>query len=189
VNGDPADVADEANWLGGYYELAIEIGGRDDATLDAALKQLWRAARIEGCYLGGAVRADKLGVLCALKAMEQTGSLVGTTRLPDGRDVVAGACANRFDDGEDWLCLFVPMGALERIDARTAGHPYGPRAGVESLQWRRPLDDWLVAIARMLPPRFAIVGFDVSCERPAQIPDDRYEGYLLPDGSYFPATR
>ena len=41
----------EDTWKGGSYELAIELGERDDDRLGAALKALWQHPSLEGCYL------------------------------------------------------------------------------------------------------------------------------------------
>ena len=43
---------DAENWSGGFYELALEIGDRDDERLQRALTALWRAAAVTGCYGG-----------------------------------------------------------------------------------------------------------------------------------------
>ena len=32
--GDPSDVDDYSNWIGGWYELAIVVGPADDARLE-----------------------------------------------------------------------------------------------------------------------------------------------------------
>jgi hypothetical protein len=38
-------------WLGGYYELAIELGSRSDERLLAALAAVWADPDLDGAYL------------------------------------------------------------------------------------------------------------------------------------------
>jgi hypothetical protein len=39
-----ADIDDDYNWTDGFYELAIELGPRDDARLERGLASIWRHA-------------------------------------------------------------------------------------------------------------------------------------------------
>lgn len=36
------------NWAGGFYELAIEVGPRNDARLQRVLTAVWSAADVQG---------------------------------------------------------------------------------------------------------------------------------------------
>ena len=41
---------DEDGWLGGFYELAMELGRRSDERLRAAGEALWSHPALEGLY-------------------------------------------------------------------------------------------------------------------------------------------
>jgi hypothetical protein len=200
---NPADIADEESWTGGYYELALDLGGRDDARLDAALKELWREAGVEGCFYGSVFRGRRLPASCSLESVEKAGAICGVLQLPLGA-IVCGGHAVRFDDStdegdgnqNDWLCLALPLAALSQLEPRIGGFPFGDQGGTASLSWRRPLDEWLITLARKVHPAVqferALVGFEVSCESLAEVPADRFEGQLVVRGGelrYYPATK
>lgn len=65
--------------------------------------------------------------------------------LPSGVDVVCGVVASREDAGPDWLDSYIPLGALARADRRVGGYPFDA-PGTSSLEWRRPIDNWLAQI-------------------------------------------
>jgi hypothetical protein len=68
--------------------------------------------------------------------------------------------------GPDWLDFYFPVGALTREDRRVGGFPFGPDGGAGSLSWRRPLDEWLAQIGRLVYDsvnyRLALIGFEAS---------------------------
>ncbi|PSK92392.1 hypothetical protein CLV30_1327 [Haloactinopolyspora alba] len=184
-------------WLGGGYQLAIEVGERDDDRLQATLVALWRAAGVDGCRArgdGGGFSA----VPCTRTQLEATGLLAGVAALPRGTRVVCAARAVRHDSGTDWLVFFVPTGALERAEPRSAA--FGFRGG-DSLLWRRPLDRWLAEIGRQLyaavPFRLGLIGPDVvgmtaAWKLAGTVPPERWAGYLVPTGAdlaYYCADR
>jgi len=85
------------------------------------------------------------------------------------------------------------------IDSRVGGYPFGDFA--ESLQWRRPLDDWLAELGRHVYEnvhfRLGLVGLEVSGEMYARqlasgVPTTRVYGLLVPEGTeirYYAATK
>ncbi|MER7760987.1 hypothetical protein [Streptomyces sp. NPDC097619] len=199
---DPAAFTDEENWRGGFYELALEFAGRDDRLLQAALSAVWRSARVEGCY-GTRDRepADQEEVPCTVSSLAAHGHLQGTVVLPNGRRIVCGCLAVREEEGgADWLVLYLPVGALSRVED-IGGFPLGGDGGPGSLGWRRALDDWLAAIGSEVfaeaPFRLGLVGFGTSGDVDADLldgraPDARWEGYLLPEEGrlgFHPANR
>jgi hypothetical protein len=165
---DPADIADETNWYGGFYELALEIGPSDDPRLDAALELLLRGARVAG-------------------RVDHGGHLRGVVGLPDGMSVVCGGLAIREDEGPScWACFYLPLGALERADARVGGYPFG--SFERSLEWRLPIDDWLAAVGREVyrevPFRLGKIGMEVSA-----LEIDEAMGTLVPADGELVYTR
>ena len=126
-------------------------------------------------------------------ALHEHGHLRGWLTLPAGDRVVCGALVFRYE-GNDSLELYLPLGALARIDRRIGGYPFDERSGVESLTWRSPLDRWLadvaVAVHADVPFQRAFIGFEID-EDADITADQRYAAVLLPDPEgmdYRPAT-
>ena len=193
---DPSDIDDYSNWMGGSYELAIELGPMDDTRLERLLAEIWRLANATGPFVrphdGGPSRSASLNV----EGLTQL--LHGVVRLPNDQEIVCGAMAIR-EDGPDCLIFYVPIGALERADARVAGFIGGHDPG--SLVWRRTIDHWLADLAISAYPeapfRFAAIGFEAfaflaeESAAPDKIPAERHVAYVMPlDGvpHYFEST-
>jgi hypothetical protein len=195
---DPASLIDDENWSGGFYELAIELGASDSQRVQQALSTLWRTAAIDGCH-GGFNFEEQ--VPCTVASLTTFGHLRGTVVLPSGRRVVCGCVTLGGDEEPDWLDFYLPLGALARVDRRIGGFPFDSRSGEESVVWRRPLDDWLAGIGtrifRQVPFRLGLIGFELdgnisSEQMNGVVPDQRWEGYLLPAGGdlrFEPANR
>jgi hypothetical protein len=187
------DMNDDENWTGGFYELSLVLGAADDANLDRAVRALWRAAGVTGCRVSGVDVHRLVDVEVGATALHEHGHLRGTLTLPSGERVVCGGYLSRYE-GLDELELYLPLGALSRVDVRIGGYPFDERSGAESLVWREPLDRWLADIATLVhaevPFQRALIGFeidddiDMSAER-------RYAAVLspVPGGlDYHPAT-
>jgi len=202
---DPSNLDDQENWAGGFYELAIEIGPTDDRRLEETLTALWRIAAIEGCFVGGrAGRSGRVAVPVSLSSLETAGHLRGAVTLPGNRVSVCGVVALREEKAgtgrSDWLVLYVPLGALARIDPRVRGFPFDDQSGAASLAWRRPLDMRLADVGTRVytevPFELALVGLESVGEIHAEglqagIPTVRMHGILAPvDGKlrYYGAT-
>ena len=187
---NPTSFTDRENWFGGWYELAIEIGGTSDERLQGALSALWRAAAIEGCY-GHRDREpeEQDEVACTVSSLAEFGFLRGTVILPTGHRVVCGCVAVREDGGSDWLDFYLPVGALERIDERFGSYLFDQTSGEAVFAWRRTYDDWLADIGasvyQEVPFRLGLIGFETSGSVDARElngtpPEERWMGYLLP---------
>lgn len=186
---DPSDLDDPENWHGGFYELAVELGPRDDARLARALQVVWDVAQVQGC--AAVVGRDPLrheSLELTLESLEER-HLHGVVCLPDGNRVVCGAISVREEEGQDWLVFMLPLGALSRADARVGAYPVGADADDASLAWRGPVDQRLVSLAKELleavPFQLALVGFDASGEFSAHeltdgVPAERWWGVLVP---------
>ncbi|MFD4668905.1 hypothetical protein ACFWNN_04170 [Lentzea sp. NPDC058450] len=197
---DPASFTDRENWTGGFYELSLEIGDHDDARLERALTALWQAAGITGPYADQRREpADQQEVPATPASLHEFGHLYGVAE-PLGTAVVCGCYVSRFDDAEDWLNLYLPLGALANTDRRIGAFPFGPEGGPQSLAWRTRLDGWLATVAARVFDevgfRVGLIGFELdyvtAAELAGEVPDQRWNGYLLPaDGRlrHFPANR
>jgi hypothetical protein len=199
---DATAFTDPENWTGGFYELSLEIGDRDDGRLQRALTALWQAAAITGCYGSTAQEpTDQNAVPVTVASLQEFGHLRGIVRPPLGGPVVCGCIATRFDDDNaDWLTLYLPLGALARVEWRVGGFPFGPDGGPVSLAWRASLDTWLAGLVtevfHHVDFRLGLIGFELdhitAADLNGVVPEQRWNGYLLPaDGrlTYTPATQ
>jgi hypothetical protein len=205
VPDTPPDRIDaDDNWVGGYYELALELGERDDARLEAAFHSMRELAQVDSFWAHVNLKPSKYeSVSPTLSSLLQFALIRGTLKLPNGRMVVCGLNAVR-EEAEpphyapDWLVLGVPLGALIKIEPRVGGYPFGSYDS--SLAWRQPIDEWLAVIGSQIFAttnfRLGLIGMETSGEAYSDrlengIPAKRSFGYLWPeDGKlrYFPAT-
>jgi hypothetical protein len=193
---DPAAFADDQNWCGGFYELAVLVGPRDDARLDAAIRAAWADDRLDGCYADRREPADQERLVCSLAATDHVGHLRGTAVLPGGQRVVCGSVIIRDELAQrDWLDFYIPLGALSRADARVGG--FSGESGIKTLAWRLPIDEWLAGMGRRIYRSaafaYGLIGFEVSgWDLPATDGEERYISCLVPvegDVHHLAATR
>jgi hypothetical protein len=196
VRVNAADFTDDENWRGGYYELAIDLGPRSgtesENRLANALASVWADPQLDGCYVDRwRGRSDQDKVPPALTDPAEPRTLYGVAHLPSESTIVCSTTIVReTDDGRrtphDWIALCLPTGALGRADARVGAYPFGDAE--RSLDWRRPIDDWLFGVARTVfnaaPFRVGLIGFEVSGDPAAdnidgEPPDERPIGYIL----------
>lgn len=193
----PSDLNDEANWTGGFYELALELGPSDDARLEQALLAVWREGCVAGCFapvFGPGNSSRRLighsPVELCLASLRQYDVLHGVVRLPGGTDTACAAVPSR-DQDTDWLSFCLPIGALARSDPRLGTYPFGPDGGRTSLRWRREIDDWLATVAigifAEVQFRLGVIGCEASGEVSAELlmvkSGPAYLGYMLPAGT------
>jgi hypothetical protein len=195
-------LVDPDSWDGGFYELALELGPANDERLEAVIRAVCTNTGAVGWYaLGDRRPVTEERLPCTWESMARHGQLRGTVQLPSGEQVVCGLVVIREEGGSykpDWVDFYIPLGAFGRIDSRVGGYPFGDFA--ESLQWRRPLDDWLADLGRHVyeevPFRLGLVGVEVSGQMYADqlasgVPTTRANGLLVPEGNqlrYYPAT-
>ena len=101
-------------------------------------------------------------------ALCEHGHLRGSLALPSGARVVCGGFLSRYED-LDTLELYLPLGALARVDRRIGGYPFDEHSGVASLTWRAGLDRWLADVATAVhadvPFQRALIGFEIDVEK------------------------
>ena len=191
-------------WLGGFFELALDLGPPDDDRWSAALAALWAHPVLDGCY----AECDREPwaqprVAPVLPAGGEGGNqLLGVATLPNGRRAVCASVSARYAGYEgcediDTLCLCLPMASLGRA------YPVGtyPLAHGALLGWRAEVEAWLRAIGEAVFAavgfRLGLVGFEAEgMVTPAEVrangvPGERWFGYLWPDGErlgWYPAT-
>lgn len=183
----PARLADPENWHGGFYELSIELGSRNDERLGAALQVLWRAAGATGPF-GEDPPGTYEEVDLSLDSMERHGHLHGQVEAPPFGKVVCGMLAFRADDESDWLALYLPLGALSRAHPAVGGYPFGD---YDASAWRPALDAWLASIGTKVYEAVPFVRANIGMESLGDGEDTDLDGHLLPDGGavrYVPGT-
>jgi hypothetical protein len=176
------DLDDDENWTGGFYELCLVLGAADDDNLDRAVRSLWRAAGVQGCRVRRADGAGFADVKLGAAVLHEHGHLRGTLTLPSGAQVVCGGFVSRYED-VDTLELYLPLGALARVDRRIGGYPFDAHSGVKSLTWRAVLDRWLAdvtaAVYDDVPFQRALIGFEIDESHDITV-DPRYAAVLVP---------
>lgn len=173
-------------WLGGFYELAIELGLRCNERLDRAVQAVWRFPGLQGPFPSRDLEPSEQTLVTANSAnLELHGHLRGVATLPSGK-AACGTVAVREDDGPDWLDFYFPMGGL------SSAYPVGgyPFDSVDHREWREPLEAWLAELGRFVfnavPFRLGLIGFEASGMEYADdlaasgIPIERWGGYLWP---------
>src|SRR5689334_19025851 len=135
---------DPEAWLGGYYELAIELGIRSDERLLTALTAVWSDPDLDGVYLDRDTEPWRQTRQTVTAESLRVAHLQGLARLPNGAIIACGTCLIREDDGPDWLVLYLPMGALATA-YDVGGYPFEPNAET-SRPWREILDAWLARV-------------------------------------------
>jgi hypothetical protein len=204
--GDPASFTDEENWHGSHYELAFELGLRHapdaDTTLRRALAAVWREPRLDGCYLEHLMEPeDQPRVDPVIRDIDEPGHLHGRATLPTGVRIVCGTVVVRHsgEDGVDWLCFYLPSGALGAADERVGAFPFHGPGTPSSASWRAPVDDWLAGIATRVWAtvrfRVALIGEEASAPGDpwdGHVPEERGIAHVVPTGDgvvHLPPTR
>jgi hypothetical protein len=201
---DTASFTRAENWLGSFYELALQLGPRHapdaDAKLLQALATLWQDPNLDGCYRDGRIEPDEQArVEPVPRNLDEPGHLYGRARLPTHAWVVCGTWVSRQPtaDGVDWLGFYLPTGALAEADERVGAFPF-PET-LSSRSWRERLDEWLAAIAltvyEVAKFEVGLIGEEASASgepRYGTPPSERRCGYVIPTADsarYLPANR
>lgn len=176
-------------WLGGYFELALELGATADAhaeeRIKSALAQIWQHATLEGCYLEMNVEPTKQNRV-RVEAIDSYWRAQGIAHIPDVGQCACRVLVIREDQGSDWLTLAIPMGALASI-LPVGAYPFNDGS---DLSWRQQVNTWLMQVGQFcykkVPFQLGLVGHEVSGDVYAAtiqregIPTHRWIGYLWP---------
>jgi hypothetical protein len=147
-------------WSGGFYTLALEYELFDLHT-DDAVRRLWQHPALEGCYASRDQEPEDQPRIPAEFNDPRT-HLYGVATLPGGAKVPCGCLLWLFGEHPDWIELYIPMAALEKVYP-TGAFPYEGPAGEA---WQQEVDDWFAVIARHVyrgyPFQMAAIGFEVN---------------------------
>ncbi len=97
---EAASINDEKNWCGGYYELSIELGPRDDSRLERALATLWGAPGVEGPFPSRSLPREDQERVSPTIDNDNACDLCGVARMPSGASVVCRTIV-RFEEDSD----------------------------------------------------------------------------------------
>jgi hypothetical protein len=186
--------ADERTWIGGYFELSLEVSEqRSDDKLFAALEAVWSYPLVSGIYLDRNIEpANQPQVSVLREYIAGYGvPLYGLAHFATF-SVACGTFPIRVDEGGDWLDFSIPFGALSPY-LPLGGFPFGTSEPHLETSLTT-IDDWLIRLGRRVfqfaPFALGLVGFETSGTTYARdvrlngIPDERITSYLWPhDGS------
>ncbi len=179
-------------WTGGFYELALELGERDDSRLFNTLQTIWKHNSLDGCYLDSRKEPHEQPKVLPPEITDSGMHLYGLARLPNSRQVPCGTVVIRETDGSDWLDFYLPMGGLGQA-YDVGGYPFDVEIRSPD-HWQKPIDDFLAELGKVIfttvPFALGLIGHEVSSLAYAHelardgIPAKRDIGYLWPvDGS------
>ena len=181
-------------WLGGYYELAIELSSKAAVHRMRTATAIWTHESLRGCFRSSDSEPKDQVIM---RPQEIGDHCFGIATLPNAHDVACGTLTVSEEDGPDWLCFYIPMGSLATA-YDVGGYPFGP---VDNLHWRPVIDKWLISIAERahghVPFRLALLGYETAGAHRAEeilrtgVPCDSPLGFLLPDDGclrYVPAA-
>lgn len=197
----PFDPSDSENWIGGYYEAAMILGGsgsdQSDAILHAAIESLWASDCLRVAAIGDLSRWQKTEQSlrgCALDGLFRIYGIFDHQEL--GPLPFTSVVVREGSDGEDWLYACVPMGGL----VQSGGFPFGDDEHTAASRcWREPLErrlaDLVLNVCETIDIQIAAIGFEIAgiinrdAGGVAEMP--RRVGYIAKDGSeyhYWPTT-
>lgn len=172
-------------WSGGYFELAIENGSRDDERLREAVAALWKHPSLVGCYLDVNREPQHQRQLAAELQPIET-KLYGVATTPIGHEVACISIPLRFEAGIDWLYFSIPLGSLARV-YRIGTYPFDDET---SRDWILSVSEWFAKIGKSVfastPFQLGVIGWeaddflDVPKVKQDGVPDERWVGYLWP---------
>ncbi len=162
---DPRAFRDQENWLGSFYELAIEYAPYgDDERLLHAQRALWSAPSLDGPYEFTFEPSDQPLRLMSLPTSigpTDVYSLHGVLHLSRGRSLGVKSVTIREEDRSDWLVFCVPLGMLELVYPHIE-YPLKRAAN----PWMDEVDQVLLEIAESVyaaePFDLALMGEEVS---------------------------
>jgi hypothetical protein len=174
-------------WVGGLYELALELPERSDGGVAQALSTIWQVPALTGCYLSRDVEPEAQTQVSRFDIPHE-GHVYGIAQLPNGKSCACGTYVSDFDADGLWIAFYLPLGSLGR-SYHVGGYPFG--------DWNPAIEasfvtvnTWLKEIGEAVYKHFhfvfGVIGFESGFEELkkdalAGIPETRPEGLIIPD--------
>ncbi len=175
-------------WIGGFFELSIELGDRCDERINNAVRTVWENPKLTGCYLNRNVNPDAQDLVKPpLVTEEDWCHVYGIADFDKcGTRLACGTCVVRETDGPDWLDFYFPMGAIGQ-SFPVGGFPFIDQN--EPVPWLPRVEIWLAELglwlSNRIPMRLGLIGFECSgstdlktLTQDGGIPSERWIGYI-----------
>lgn len=156
-----SEYIDDANWIGGYYELSIEFHPSGKVKrINEALGTLEKSQFFKGMWREqSAYQKDPISLPIAIEANSVT-PLYGTLHISDETILPCLITITSVPGESDWLDISIPQASLERI------YPINYPLIKELNGWLSEIDNMFVRIAEMIfeqsPFDLAFIGEEVS---------------------------
>jgi hypothetical protein len=183
---EPIFTAPEA-WIGGFYELAINLEQRSDEHSRAAMAALLSYPKLDGLYLERNKEPQDQPRVDASGRVED--HHFGVLTLPNGGKLPFGCYIFHLEYEPDWLEVFIPLGSINKFYP-TEGYPFNPTMQVY-MKWQQEIDLALVDAARHIYRHVSfpsgLIGFELDVDEMEQLywdsvaelpPDNLHRGYL-----------
>jgi len=185
-------------WVGGLYELVLELPERSDTCIALALSSIWQLRALTGCYLNRDVEPD-VQAQVSFSDIPHEGHVYGYVNLPNGKSCACGTYVADFNPDGLWVSFYLPLGSLGQA-YHLGGYPFG--------DWSSTIESSLVVVNTWLKELagsiykdfrfvFGVIGFESGFEELKKdvlaggIPKTRSEGLLIPENktlSWYPPT-
>ncbi len=187
-------------WNGGFFELGLEVGTRNDERLLAVLKAVWTHPDLDGCYLKSDTEPQQQTRIVPDISYVNGTHLRGLAKMPNNNTLPCGSVTIRETDSQiDFLILYFPMGSLGTAYP-VGGYPFGNDLEPHR-QWIMTIERWLREVGQYVYDcvqfQLGLIGFEMTGDIYANeaktkgIPNHRSMGILLPSDhelEYFPSN-
>jgi len=183
---EPIFTAPEA-WLGGFYEMAINLEQRSDEHSRAAMAALLSYPKLDAWYLDRDKEPQDQSRVDASGPVET--HRFGVLTLPNGNKLPCGCYIFHLEYEPDWLEVFIPLGSIDKFYP-TEGFPFNSSVSGYS-KWMQEVDLALVGVARHIyahvPFPSGLIGFELDVDDMEYVywnsvaglpPEDQHNGYL-----------
>jgi len=175
-------------WVGGLYELCIELPGRTEFVITQALATIWQVSVLNGCYLTKELEPDAQKRISPWNVPHNR-HVYGIAKLPNAKSCACGTYISDFDADGLWVALYLPLGSLARA-YHIGGYPFGDWSPAIESSFVA-VNTWLKEIAEIVYNNFrfsfGVIGFESGFEELKKevlaggIRETRSEGVLIPE--------
>ena len=95
-------------WVGGLYELVLELPERKDVCVAQALSSIWKLPGIAGCYLSREVEPEAQVQVSPSEIPHQR-HVYGYAQLANAKKCACGTYVTDFDNDGFWVSFYLPL--------------------------------------------------------------------------------